>query len=283
MRIAVTGASGRVGRSVAALALADGHSVVAIDRTTENALSGTEPVQADLRDYSSILAAIEGCDAVIHLAAINGPGRDPDHVVHNNNVVSSYNALRASVELGIHRVCCASSINAIGGRFSRRPQYDYFPVDELHPAYPEDPYSLSKWIGEQQADAVARLQPDMAIASLRLHGVVRDISETTGWIDTPGRIAEKQLWGYTRADAAARAFLLGVTAPFAGHEVFYIVAPHTMVDTPSMILRERNYPEVEIRGDLSGQRAFFDCGKAARILGWKHDQPESQHPVGGSP
>ena len=35
-----------------------------------------------------------------------------------------------------------SSINAIGGRFSRSPRYDYFPLDEQHPAYVEDPYSV---------------------------------------------------------------------------------------------------------------------------------------------
>lgn len=272
MRIAVTGGSGRVGREVIDLAVARGHDVVNIDRRP---LAPRHPsvasLQTDVRDYEALLGALTDCDALIHLAAISGPGRHPDHVVHNTNVVAGYNALRAAVEAGIRRVCQASSVNAIGGRFSRwPPRYDYFPVDERHPSYTEDPYSLSKWIGEQQADAIARSH-DVTIASLRLHGVVGDRAETSHWVDRPERIAERHLWGYTLRDAAARAFLLAVTADFGGHEVFYVVAPETMVDTPSLDLRARYYPTVEVRGDLSGTRGFFDCSKAGQILGWRHD------------
>jgi hypothetical protein len=45
--------------------------------------------------------------------------------------------LSAAATLGIQRVCSASSINAIGGAFSRAPRYDYFPIDEQHPTYVE--------------------------------------------------------------------------------------------------------------------------------------------------
>src|SRR5207302_4146550 len=129
-------------------------------------------VQADLSDYEAFEKALHDCDALIHMAAIPSPGHHPDHVVHNNNVVSSYNALRAAAELGIQRVCQASSINAIGMAYSRRPHYDYFPLDERHPTYNEDPYSLSKWICELQAESMVRRYEDMTIASMRFHGVV---------------------------------------------------------------------------------------------------------------
>jgi UDP-glucose 4-epimerase len=272
MRIAITGVRGIVGRAVAERALADGHDVVGIDRASAAPPSGGSAYhQIDVTDFDSLRDALEGCEGLIHLAAINGPGGAPDHVVHNNNVVASYNALRAAAEVGIRRVCQASSINAIGGRFSRWPRYDYFPLDERHPTYAEDPYSLSKWLCEQQADAIARRYEEMSIASLRLHGVVPDRSSTAGWASSPQRIAERQLWGYTLAAAAARACLLGVTADFGGHEVFYVVAPETMVDTPSLELRARHYPDVPLRGDLPGTRGFFDCRKAADILGWHHD------------
>lgn len=272
MKIAVTGACGIVGRAVVDRAVADGHTVVRVDRVPDRRADlDADFVQVDVTDYSSLVAAIDGCEGLIHLAAINGPGRDPDHVVHNNNVVASYNALRAAADAGVRRVCQASSVNAVGGRFSRRPRYDYFPLDERHPTYAEDPYSLSKWICEQQADAIARRSDDMSIASLRLHGVVSERAAAAVWAEPPGLIAVRQLWGYTTWDAAARACLLGVTADFTGHEVVYIVAPETMVDTPSLELAARHYPEVPIRGDLTGNRGFFDCAKAAAILGWDHD------------
>jgi nucleoside-diphosphate-sugar epimerase len=270
MKIAITGARGIVGRATVALALEEGHSVVSIDRMRDPGGAG-EVLQIDVTNFESLAAGIRGCDALIHLAAINGPGRDPDHVVHNNNVVASYNALRAAAEVGIDRVCQASSINAIGGRFSRRARYEYFPLDERHPTHAEDPYSLSKWICERQADAIARRFESMSIASLRLHGVVESRADTVGWVDLPEAGLVKQLWGYTTRRAAARACLLAVTEDFSGHHEFYIVSPETMVDTPSHELRRRHYPDVPVRGDLSGNRGFFDCTKAKEILGWSHD------------
>ena len=90
-------------------------------------------------------------------------------MVYADNTLSSYNALSAASTLGIKRICLASSINAIGGAFSRSPRYDYFPLDEKHPTYAEDPYSLSKWVLEQQGDAFARRFEWMTIASLRFH------------------------------------------------------------------------------------------------------------------
>ena len=270
MRIGVTGAAGRVGRAVVDAAAAAGHEVVAIDIVAPpDADPAVLPI--DTTDYEALASAVADCDALIHLAAIAGPGLHPDHVVHDNNVVSSYHALRAAAEIGIPRVCLASSINAVGGRFSRWPRYDYFPLDERHPTYAEDPYSLSKWIGEQQADAIARRFPGVSVASLRLHGVVENRGATAEWLGLADRVVEKQLWGYTEREAAARAFLRAATAEFGGHEVFYIVAPRTMAVTPSLELAAEHYPEVPIRGDLDGDRGFFDCRKAADLLGWEHD------------
>lgn len=272
MRIAVTGAAGRVGAAVAEFAMSQGHEVLALDRADMPPMVRvTHYERVDVRDYDAVRASLDGCDALIHLAAIPGPGARPDDVVHNTNVVSSYNALRAASDAGIRRVAQASSINAIGGRFSRWPRYDYFPVDEAHPTYAEDPYSLSKWECEQQASAIARRDRTMSIASLRLHGVVHTKADTEVWVDTPDAIAEKQLWGYVEYGAVARAFLAGITADLGGHETFYVVAPDTMVETPSLELAARHYPEVPVRGDLSGRRAFFDCGKAWSLLGWRHD------------
>jgi nucleoside-diphosphate-sugar epimerase len=273
MKIALTGGSGGIGRAVVAQALARGDSVVSIDRvapveTPQSA--GFSFVQAEMSDYDRLVAAFEGCDAVIHMAAIPSPGRHPDHVVHNNNVVGSYNALRASAEHNITRICQASSVNAIGHAYSRMPRYDYFPLDEQHPNYSEEPYSLSKWICEQQGDAFARRYEGMSIASIRFHWVVpnRARAAVNFTLDSPRR--DKHLWAYTRFDAAADACLKSIEADFRGHEVFYIVAPDTTVDVPSRELAERYFPQLPIRGDFEGNCSFFNSAKAGRMLGWRH-------------
>ncbi len=224
-----------------------------------------------MTQYADVEQALQGCDALVHLAAIPSPGGQPDHVVHNNNVVGSYNALSAAATLGINRVCQASSVNATGATYSRWPRYDYFPLDEQHPTYNEDPYSLSKWICEQQGDSFVRRYEQMVISSLRFHWVIEDRTMATQQGKQLGSTLAKQLWGYTRLDAAAHACLLSLTAQFAGHEVFYIVAPDTMMDTPSLELAEQFFPDVPLRGDLPANSGFFDCGKAERLLGWEHD------------
>ncbi len=276
MKIAVTGSSGGVGKAIVKMALAQGHSIVGIDRV--NPVKDVDRfnfayIQANITDYPAMENALRGCDALVHMAAIPAPGQLPDNEVHNNNVVGSYNVLRAAVEVGIERVCQASSVNAAGLGYSRWPRFDYFPLDEEHPTYNEDPYSLSKWICEEQASSIARRYEDMTISSMRFHWVVSDRDtavKATGYSQTDAAV--KNLWAYTRSDSSARACLLSLTADFKGHEVFYLVGPDTIADVLSLELKQKFFPDVPVRGDLSGHNSFFNCNKAERLLGWKHER-----------
>jgi UDP-glucose 4-epimerase len=225
--------------------------------------------------------ALVGCDALIHLAALRTPDMAPDYVVHNNNVVSSYNALSAAVRLGIRRVCQASSVNAIGADYSRAPRFNYFPLDEEHPTYNEDPYSLSKWICEQQGDMFARRYEDMTIASLRFHWVVPDRAYAAQYQRKPWEDSSRNLWGYTRFDAAARACLLALTAEYTGHEAIFIVAPDTILEASSRDLCAKFFPNVPLRDEMPGKAGFFNCDKAWRLLGWKHPRGEVVIPLAG--
>src|SRR5262245_39013976 len=276
MQIAVTGANGEMGRALVPYLLAQGHAVVSLDRSMPSVSFVTSAhtaraVIADLTDFGQVVGSLRDCDAVIHLAAHRSPVNAPDYVVYNENTASSYNVLSAASALGIKRVCLASSINAIGGVFSRSPRYDYFPVDEQHPTYAEDPYALSKWVLEQQADAFARRYEWLTIASLRFHWLSENrahaVEKSQGF--EGGTI--RHLWGYVLFSEACRACLLAVTAPFSGHQAMYIVAPRTVADAPSRELARLYYPDTPIRGELAGQAGFFNCARAERVLGWRHE------------
>jgi UDP-glucose 4-epimerase len=113
----------------------------------------------------------------------------------------------------------------------------------------------------------------LTISSLRFHAVVPEratLVQATTY--SQGNGAVKNLWAYTSFDSAARASLLSLTADFKGHEVFYIAAPDTISDISSLELRQKFFPDVPIRGDLSGYKSFFSSRKAERLLGWQHDQ-----------
>jgi nucleoside-diphosphate-sugar epimerase len=273
-RVAVTGAAGRIGSRVLELLGRQGKAVVGIDTVLPppgSDVADVEWAQVDMTDYGAVVKAFDGCDGLVHLAAIARPGLVEDSVVHANNVVSSYNALRAAAEVGITRMCQASSINAIGCAWSRSPRYEYFPLDEAHPSYTEDPYSLSKWICEQQADAIARQFSPVGIASFRYHMVVPDRDRAvSNYRGAPDEVQVKNLWGYTSLAAAAGACWLALETDMAGHEAFHIVAPDHVGEAPSWELAQRYYPGVALRRPMADDESFFDSSKAGQILGWRH-------------
>ena len=272
MRIAITGARGRVGAYVTAAARAAGHEIVAIDRAPPD--SPPQPrrrdVVADATSYDALLAAFEGCDTLIHLAAIPSPLHEFDHVVHNHNVTASYNAMRAAIARGITRICQASSVNALGLSFSRAPRFDYFPLDEHHPTYNEEAYGLSKQICEAQADNLVRRFESVRIASMRFHFVTESRQAALSHDGNTPEQRARELYGYVRGDATADACLRSLEADFAGHEVFNVVAPDTLLDEPTLEVARRLHPTAEIRKPLPGNTSFFDTSKAQRLLGWMH-------------
>lgn len=286
MKIAVTGGNGRFGRVVVKYLAQGDHTVLNIDRV-ESETSPTNDHQhvrfvgLDLSDLAALTRALDGCDAVVHLAAIPSPINFPAPDVYVNNTVTSYNVLFAASKLGIRKVCLASSVNAVGGAYSRAARYDYFPVDEQHPTYNEDVYSLSKWVMEMQADSFARRHnlDGMTLVSLRFHGLhtltVRRTRESLAQLDpTVQQRITNHLWGYTDIDAAARACGAAIRATYTGHEVFFIVAPTTVLteDVSSLELAQQFHPNVPINGDLSGNTGFYNCAKAGQLLGWRHEE-----------
>lgn len=272
MKIAITGAGGRFGSLVVPHALAHGHEIVAIDRTAGTLparTSAVRPYEFDLSDYGSLVSALRGCDALIHLAAYVNPWLAPEPTVHNANVVSSYNAIAAAEANGIRRVCLASSVNAIGGFYSPVARYDYFPIDEEHPCYAEDAYSLSKWFAEQQAQAFVRRVPEMSVIALRLHAIINEDevkARVQHRVEVPER-GSKDLWGYTPDAMAAQAAVNAVTRDIDGMEIVYVVADDTLSTTASERLAATFYPDVPLRQPLPDRRAFFDTSKYHKLLG----------------
>jgi len=273
LKIAVTGARGLVGKEVVKLAKSQGHYVIQINRTKEKEENdpNSEQREAEATDYDAMKEAFKGAEAVIHLAAIPNPEGKPDHVVHNTNVQGGYNAMHAAASLGIKRFSLASSVNAHGLVYSKGEiVFPAFPLDESMDTFPSDAYALSKAEVEMQADSLVRTFPGFRVASFRIHEVspLKDIERTE---DEDAR----QLWAWVNPVATARACLLGVTAgEFEGHERFYVVAPTTVRKETSPELAKKYYPDVPIKGDISGHKGFFSTAKAKKLLGWEHHETE---------
>lgn len=268
MRLAVTGAGGTLGREVVQEALRRGIEVIGLE-SDEAAALPAHPLLAfhvcDITRYDSLLAHLEGADAVLHLAV--RPARSAhDVVVHNGNVTGSYNVLHAAAERGIRRVSLASSCNVYGLTFSLRPSFLYFPVDEAHPCLAEDAYGVSKLTLEIQAQAMARRHPEMTISALRFHMLVREREEARRGYQLLARGA-RSLFGFTTFSMAVEACLRSLELPQPGYQPFNIVAPVSAMNRMSRDLADRFYPGITIRGDFDGTCSFFDSSKARRLLG----------------
>ena len=154
MKIAVTGGSGKLGRTVVTTLREAGHDVTNLD------VAGTRGpgfLRVDLTNYGEVVDALFGendtsagpdqastpaYDAVVHLAAIPAPGIVSDVATFHNNMLSTFNVFQAARRAGIKNIVYASSETTLGLPFDVPPPY--IPVDEDYPARPESTYSLVK-------------------------------------------------------------------------------------------------------------------------------------------
>src|SRR5664280_888414 len=218
MKIAVTGGSGKLGRTVVAVLRQAGHDVVNLD------VAGTRGpgfVRIDLTNYGETIDALFGendpsagpdqatrpaFDALVHLAAIPAPGILSDVATFHNNLLSTFNVLQASRRAGIRNIVYASSETVLGLPFDVPPPY--IPVDEEYPARPESMYSLVKHLEEQMAIELVRWDPTLKIIALRFSNV-KDPEDYAAFpaFDADANLRKWNLWGYVDGRDGAQAVL----------------------------------------------------------------------------
>jgi dihydroflavonol-4-reductase len=157
MKVLVTGATGFVGSAVAHRLAAEGMTLRALvrrggDRRNVRGLAA-ELVEGDLNDPDSLARAIDGCDALMHVAAdYRLWSRDPVAMMRTN-VEGTRAILRAAMRAGVGRIVYTSSVAVIAQRA------DGAPADEETPSAIGDmigPYKQSKFLAEAAVRQMAR-------------------------------------------------------------------------------------------------------------------------------
>ena len=157
MKVFLTGATGFVGSHVARAYAGMGAQLLLLTRTTSHtdALEGlsAEIVQGDLRSPESLRSALQGCDALVHVAADYRLWVPEPRDMYQANVEGTRKLLQMAREAGVPRVVYTSSVATMGFTTERTA------VDESTPVSEADMighYKRSKWLAEQEAIAAAR-------------------------------------------------------------------------------------------------------------------------------
>lgn len=155
-KIFVTGADGFIGSHLVEHLVNLGCSVKAfvfynsfgtwgwLDSLSCTVKENIEVVMGDIRDPHGVKAAMQGCDIVLHLAALIGipySYHSPNTYI-DTNVKGTLNIVQAARELDIQKVIHTSTSEVYGTA-------RYVPIDEAHPLQGQSPYSASK-IGADQ-------------------------------------------------------------------------------------------------------------------------------------
>jgi nucleoside-diphosphate-sugar epimerase len=142
-RVFITGAAGRIGSSLA-LQLRDRYDLRLQYRRTIPEQRPTEDyVVADITNLDALVPALEGMDAVVHMAA--DPSTSASWAsVRDNNIVGTYNVFEAARRAGVRKVVFGST-NHVMGMYDRDQQW---PVYADQPVRPDSLYGVSKAFGE---------------------------------------------------------------------------------------------------------------------------------------
>jgi len=156
MKVLVTGADGFIGSHLTEALVRQGHDVRAfvlynsfnswgwLDSCADDVKGKFDVFAGDIRDPYGVKKAMQGCDLVLHLAALIAipySYHSPDTYV-DTNVKGTLNIVQAARELGVSKVVHTSTSEVYGtARF--------VPITEEHPLQGQSPYSASK-IGADQ-------------------------------------------------------------------------------------------------------------------------------------
>ncbi len=266
-RVLVTGADGKIGRAVVADLIGRGLAVTGLATGWSSPSRADRTVTGDATVITDVAEAIDGVDAVVHLAAI--PHRDlaPPYEVYRVNTDATFNVLSQAAASGVRRAVIASSINAFG--VPMRPGHRlpaYFPIDEDIPVELGDWYSLSKRSDELTAEMVAA-HWGTAVIALRFP-FVGTPEQVRAHASHVSHQQVREGWSYLDLTDAAEAVHAALVAPLEGAHVVGLSAPDTYRPEPSLDLLAAHAPEVPVRRPVAGREALIDTSRARDLLGF---------------
>ena len=169
----MTGADGFIGSHLTELLVREGYDVKAfvlynsfnswgwLDNSALDVAGHFEVIAGDIRDPHAVDAAVQGCDQVLHLAALIAipfSYHAPDAYVQTN-ITGTLNVLQAARRHQVSHTICTSTSETYGTA-------QFVPICEEHPINAQSPYAATKVAADQLALSFQR-SFEMPISVLR--------------------------------------------------------------------------------------------------------------------
>ncbi len=298
MRILITGGGGFIGSNLVEACLRRGDEVRVIDNFAtgrrENlaevdawAEAGGgrfELLEADIRDLEVVKRAVDGCDAVLHQAAIPSVARSVQDPLtsHSVNQDGTLNLLVSARDAGVKRFVAASSSSLYG-------ESPTLPKVETMPSEPLSPYGVDKLAGETYLRVFTRLYglQTIGLRYFNVFGPRQDPgSEYSAviplFVTAIAAGKAPTIFGdgettrdFTYIDNVVQMNLLAAEAPEEACGEAYNVACGERISLLELVRRINTVLGTSIKAEHGPPRAgdikhsLADIGKAERLLGYK--------------
>lgn len=289
MRVLVTGGAGFIGSHITDQCVAAGHEVAIVDNLWEEGGGKTQNInpratfyRADVTDdatlariFDEVRPEVVSHQAAQHSVAISTKNPQLDARV---NVLGLLNVLTNCTRVGVRKIVFASSGATYGTPAS-------LPITEATPQRPESPYGITKMVTEhylrywQEANGLAytalrygnvfgpRQDPNGEAGVIAIFAK-RFLKHDSVRIDWDG----EQQKDYVYVEDVARANVLALEK--GDNEIFCIATGRgaSVNELYHLLEKITGYtPEIARAPKRPGDiyLAYFDCSKAARVLGWQ--------------
>lgn len=280
-KLLVTGGAGFIGSNLVDELVKLGHKPIVIDNLSLGKKEYINPKakfhKLDIRDYKKIKPLFKNVDCVFHFAA---QARIQPSIINpadsfDNNVLGTFNVLRAAKENKVKKVVYSASSSAYGDQKT-------LPLKENMIADCKNPYALFKYMGEEMAHLFCILY-GLPVVCLRYFNVYGERQSTVGAYataigiflhqkkqDKPLTIVGdgNQRRDFTYVKDVARANILAMRSKkVAGHLINIGSGINYSVNQVAKMI-DKNHVFIPPRPGES-RKTLADISKAKKLLNWK--------------